>query len=158
MSIPGLEPITRLGFSALKTKVDKLQEKRRLLVERKSSDFSQPLPEDTDYVFLMESISNVEKEIADSQKLISTSSVVDTSALDTSRIRFGFTIELTNFDDEDSKLSYTLVGPAEGDILKGKISIKCKVGSELIGKALDDEIQVGEHSYYISKIENNNVA
>jgi transcription elongation factor GreA len=54
---------------------------------------------------------------------------------------FGVTVCLSD-EESGEEISYQLVGEDEADIDHGKISISAPIARALIGKQLDDEVQV----------------
>ena len=58
--------------------------------------------------------------------------------------------------DQDSNVSYQLVGNLESDLSKGRISISSPIGKALLGKLIDDEVEVvapaGKRTYEILSV------
>ena len=71
------------------------------------------------------------------------------------KIVFGATVTL--LDDEDKPIKYQIVGQTEADAKGGRISYNSPLGRALIGRKVDDEIEVsvpaGDRYYLVSKIE-----
>lgn len=59
----------------------------------------------------------------------------------TDRVVFGVTVCLSD-EETGEEIRYQLVGEDEADIDRGKISISAPIARALIGKQLDDEVQV----------------
>ena len=67
--------------------------------------------------------------------------LIDENDLNTDVVRLGQCITLYDFDfDED--VEYYLVGSTEADPLAGKISIESPVGQAILGKKLNDIVEV----------------
>ena len=68
---------------------------------------------------------------------------------------FGATVTL--LDDDEKPVRYQIVGQAEADAKKGMISYNSPLGRALIGRRVDDEIEVsvpaGDRCYLVQKIE-----
>ena len=68
---------------------------------------------------------------------------------------FGATVTL--LDEDDKPVKYQIVGEAEADAPKGRISYSSPLSRALIGRQLDDEVEVsvpsGDKFYLVSKIE-----
>ena len=68
---------------------------------------------------------------------------------------FGATITL--LDEADKPQRYQIVGQAESDAKKGRISYDSPLGRALIGRSVGDEVEVtvpsGEKFYLLEKIE-----
>ena len=71
------------------------------------------------------------------------------------RIVFGATVTLA--DEDDKPVTYQIVGQAEADAKDGKISYNSPLGRALIGRRVDDEVEVtvpaGDKYYLVKKIE-----
>ena len=67
--------------------------------------------------------------------------VIDTKNLPSDRIVFGATVRLSDIDN-GQEVSYRIVGEDEADVKNGKISVTSPVGQALIGKELNDMVQV----------------
>ena len=68
---------------------------------------------------------------------------------------FGATVTL--LDDADKPVRYQIVGLAEADAKRGRISYNSPLGKALIGRRVEDEIEVtvpaGDRFYVVEKIE-----
>ena len=68
---------------------------------------------------------------------------------------FGATVTL--MDEDDKPVRYQIVGQTEADAKTGRISYNSPLGRALIGRSVDDEIEVavpaGDRYYLVSKIE-----
>jgi transcription elongation factor GreA len=64
---------------------------------------------------------------------------------------------VTLLDDADKPVRYQIVGQAEADAKRGRISYNSPLGRALIGRRVDDEIEVtvpsGDRFYVVEKIE-----
>ena len=69
----------------------------------------------------------------------------------------GDTATVTLADEDDKPVRYQIVGQAEADAKDGKISYNSPLGRALIGRRVDDEIEVtvpsGDKYYLVTKIE-----
>ena len=81
--------------------------------------------------------------------------IVDPTTLSGDKIVFGATVTL--LDDDDKPVRYQLVGEAEADAKKGRISYNSPLGRALISRQVEEEIEVtvpsGDKYYLVSKIE-----
>jgi transcription elongation factor GreA len=93
--------------------------------------------------------------IADLEDKVSRAQIIDPATLSGDRIIFGATVTL--LDDDDKPVRYQIVGPYEADAKVGRISYNSPLGRALIGRRIDDEIEVtvpaGDRSYAVQKIE-----
>ena len=149
-----LEPITPNGVNEIKKDIVQLNSELNILREKRNTNYVSPLPEDTDYIFLLEEMTKIENNIEELKKALASSSIIDPSDFNTNTVKFGLTVTLVHVENDNKKLVYTLVGPLESNISENKISVRCRVGSSLLGKEIDDEIDIAGEGYYISKIEN----
>lgn len=95
-------------------------------------------------------IQEIEGKLADAQ-------VIDVKRIkETGRVVFGATVSLFN-EDSEKEVRYHIVGEDEADLKLGKISFSSPIGRALIGKQVDDVIEVnapdGQVSYEILKVE-----
>jgi len=71
------------------------------------------------------------------------------------KVIFGATVRL--LDEDDKPVTYQIVGPYEADAKAGKISYNSPLGKALIGRKVDDEIEVtvpsGDKFYVIEQIQ-----
>ena len=93
--------------------------------------------------------------IADLEDKVSRAQIVDPTTLSGDRIIFGATVTL--LDDDDKPVRYQIVGPYEADAKVGRISYNSPLGRALIGRRVEEEIEVtvpaGDRSYLVQKIE-----
>ena len=94
-------------------------------------------------------ITEIEGKLADAQ-------VIDLSKVpQNGKVIFGVTVDLLNLDD-DSNITYKIVGEDEADIKNNKISVMSPVARALIGKAEGDVVTVktpnGEIDYEIDAV------
>jgi transcription elongation factor GreA len=68
---------------------------------------------------------------------------------------FGATVHL--LDEDDKPVTYQIVGQTEADAKSGRISYNSPLGRALIGRSIDDEVEVtvpsGDRYYVVSKVE-----
>ena len=71
------------------------------------------------------------------------------------RVRFGSTVVLEDLDSGDS-VTYRIVGEDEADVSKGLLSVTSPVARALIGKEVEDQVNVsvpaGNRSYEVREI------
>ncbi len=81
--------------------------------------------------------------------------IIDPTTLSGDKIVFGATVTL--LDENEKPVRYQIVGQPEADAKSGKISYNSPLGRALIGRKVDDEIEVtvpsGDRYYLVSKIE-----
>ena len=113
------------------------------------------LSENAEYHAAKERQGQIEASIADIEDRLSRAQVIDPSMLSGDKIVFGATVTL--LDDDEKPVKYQIVGQTEADAKTGKISYNSPLGRALIGKKVDDEVEVtvpsGDRFYLVSKIE-----
>lgn len=113
------------------------------------------LSENAEYHAAKERQGQVEAQIADLEDRVSRAQIIDPTTLSGDRIVFGATVTL--LDDEEKPIRYQIVGQTEADAKKGRISYNSPLGRALIGKKVEDEIEVtvpsGDRFYLVQNIE-----
>ena len=113
------------------------------------------LSENAEYHAAKERQGQVEATIADLEDRLSRAMVIDPTTLSGDKIVFGATVSL--IDEDEKKVKYQLVGQTEADARIGRISYNSPLGRALIGRRVDDEIEVtvpaGDKYYVVTKIE-----
>jgi transcription elongation factor GreA len=93
--------------------------------------------------------------IADLEDRISRAQIVDPTTLSGDKVIFGATVTL--LDDDDKPVKYQIVGPYEADVKVGRISYNAPLGKALIGRRVEDEVEVtvpsGDKFFIVEKIE-----
>ncbi len=147
-------PITRTGYEQLRDELGRLKtrERRAVADEIEIARAHGDLSENADYDAAKEKQGMLEAKIRDLEDKLARAEVIDTSKLSGDRIVFGATVTLLDLDtDEETKL--TIVGESESDAKAGRISVGSPLARALIGRQLDDEVDVrtpgGERTYEV---------
>ncbi len=98
----------------------------------------------------------VEARIRDIEHKLAHAHIIDPAALpQLGKVVFGVTVELMHSATE-AVITYQIVGEDEADVAKGKISVTSPIARALIGKEIDDEVEVvtpkGLVTYFIEDI------
>jgi transcription elongation factor GreA len=113
------------------------------------------LSENAEYHAAKERQGQIEAMIADIEDRLSRAQVIDPKDLSGDKIVFGATVTLV--DEDEKPVKYQIVGQTEADAKSGRISYNSPLGRALIGRKVDDEIEVtvpsGDRYYVVSKIE-----
>ena len=113
------------------------------------------LSENAEYHAAKERQGQIEASIADIEDRLSRAQVIDPRDLSGDKIVFGATVTL--LDDDDKPVRYQIVGQTEANAKDGKISYNSPLGRALIGKKVDEDVEVtvpsGDRFYTVSKIE-----
>ena len=113
------------------------------------------LSENAEYHAAKERQGQVEAMIADTEDRLSRAMVIDPTTLSGNKVVFGATVTL--LDEHEKPVRYQLVGQTEADAKVGRISYTSPLGRALIGRQVDEEVEVtvpsGDKFYLVSKIE-----
>ena len=114
------------------------------------------LSENAEYHAAKEQQSLNEGRIQELEGLLALAEIVDPKTLSGSTVKFGATVKIIDDDTEEEK-KYQIVGDAEADASKGRISISSPIARALIGKAGGDAIEVaapgGARAYEILDVQ-----
>ncbi len=114
------------------------------------------LKENAEYHAAREQQSFAEGRITEIESKLADAQVIDLSKVPTSgKVIFGVTVDLMNLDD-DSAITYRIVGEDQASIKDNMISVMSPVARALIGKEEGDVVTVktpnGEIEYEIDKV------
>ena len=113
------------------------------------------LSENAEYHAAKERQGQVEATIGDIDDRLSRAQIIDPTTLSGTKIVFGTTVHL--LDEEEKPIKYQIVGQTEADAKVGRISYNSPLGRALIGRSVDDDVEVstpsGERYYSVAKIE-----
>ena len=138
------EPITIKGLEKLKEELDYLKNVKRheiisAIAEARSHG---DLKENAEYHAAKELQSHSEGRIQKINDVIARANIIDVTKLSNSgKIIFGSTIELLNTETNEKK-TYKIVGKDEADIKKNLIYFKSPIGKGLIGKNLNNIVEI----------------
>lgn len=149
-------PMLAEGYAKLTGELKKLRDERPLIVDAiEEARAHGDLSENAEYHAAKERQGQVEASIADIEDKIGRAQIIDPTALSGRKIVFGATVTL--LDDDDKPVRYQLVGETEADASGGRISYNSPLGRALIGREVDDEIELtvpsGDKYYLVTKIE-----
>jgi len=149
-------PMLAEGYEQLSAQLAVLKAERPTIVDAiEEARAHGDLSENAEYHSAKERQGQVEATIADLEDKLSRAQIIDPSTLSGDRIVFGATVTL--LDEEEDSVRYQIVGQAEADAKRGRISYNSPLGRALIGRRVDDEIEVtvpsGDRWFVVSKIE-----
>lgn len=149
-------PMLAEGYERLIAELKALREERPRIVDAiEEARAHGDLSENAEYHAAKERQGQVEASISDLEDRVSRAQIIDPTTLSGDRIIFGATVTL--LDDDDKPVRYQIVGPYEADAKVGRISYNSPLGRALIGRRVEDEIEVtvpaGDRSYLVQKIE-----
>lgn len=152
-----LAPLTAAGAERLTKELKRLKtkERPRIIEAVAEARAHGDLKENAEYHAAREEHGMNEARIKYLEGTISNAQVIDILSLNVGdKVVFGATVTLE--DDDDKTVTYQIVGDVEANIDHGQISISSPIARALIGKELDDEIEVqtpgGGVTYYITDV------
>ena len=137
-------PMTVGGVKALEAELLKLKdvERPRIVEDIATARAHGDLKENAEYHAAKEEQSFCEGRIKEIESKLSRMQVIDIARLNQDgRCVFGTTITLMNVED-DSEITYQIVGEDEADIALGKISCHSPIASALMGNEEGEEVTV----------------
>jgi transcription elongation factor GreA len=152
-------PMTQNGANQLKAELEhlKFEERPRISNAIAEARAHGDLKENAEYHAAKEQQGLVEARIRDIEAKLSNAQIIDVSSLkNTDKVVFGATVHLLNLEN-NKEFVYQIVGEDEADIKVNKIAITAPIARALIGKSVDDAIEVntpnGIVEYEITEIE-----
>ena len=151
-------PITNIGFEKLEEELKTLKSIERPTVIKSIAEAREhgDLSENAEYHAAKEKQSFIEGRIADLQNKISRAEVIITKKLKSNKVIFGATVTLGEVGKK-KQIVYQIVGTEEADVESGKISISSPLARALLGKKVDDTVEVyspgGSKEYEVENIE-----
>ncbi len=151
-------PITNIGYEKLEKELKNLKTVERPGVIKSIAEAREhgDLSENAEYHAAKEKQSFIEGRIADLENKISRAEVINTKKLKSNKIIFGATVTLGEVGKKKN-IIYQIVGTEEADVENGKISISSPLAKALLGKKVDDSVEVyspgGSKEYEVENIE-----
>ena len=152
------EPITLNGLNKLKEELVFLKEKKRpeivaAIAEARSHG---DLKENAEYHAAKELQGLSEAKISEIENALANAQVIDVRDIpETGRVVFGSTVKVYDINN-DKEIIYKIVGNLESDPENGVISIETPIAKGLVGKHVDDEINIktpsGQIDYEILEV------
>jgi len=149
-------PMLAEGHAKLTADLKRLKEERPQIVDAiEEARAHGDLSENAEYHAAKERQGQIEAAIADIEDKLSRAQIIDPKEMSGDKVVFGATVTL--LDEDDKPIKYQIVGQTEADANKGRISYNSPLGRALIGRKVDDEVEVsvpaGDRYYLVSKIE-----
>ena len=149
-------PMLQEGYETLTADLKRLKTERPQIVDAiEEARAHGDLSENAEYHAAKERQGQIEASIADIEDKLSRAQIIDPKELSGDKVVFGATVTL--LDEDDKPVRYQIVGQTEADARTGRISYNSPIGRALIGRRVDDEVEVsvpaGERYYLVSKVE-----
>ncbi|MEA1082755.1 MAG: transcription elongation factor GreA [Sphingomonas sp.] len=149
-------PMLQEGYDTLVADLKRLKAERPLIVDAiEEARAHGDLSENAEYHAAKEQQGQNEATISDIEDKLSRAQIIDPLELSGDKVVFGATVTL--LDDDDKPVKYQIVGQTEANAKTGRISYNSPLGRALIGRRVDDEVEVsvpaGDRYYVVSKVE-----
>ena len=141
-------PMTVKGAEKLKEELHKLKtvDRQRITKAIAEARAHGDLSENAEYHAAREQQSFAEGRINAIESALADAQIIDVTTIDAEgRVVFGATVKLLNIET-DAEVTYQIVGEQEADINEGLISITSPIARALIGKQVDDVVDVNAPS------------
>ncbi|TDL98177.1 transcription elongation factor GreA [Macrococcus brunensis] len=142
MEIQKEYPMTQEGYNKLEEELEHLKTvKRPEVVEKiKVARSFGDLSENSEYDAAKDEQGFVEQEIVKIEMMLRHAKIISGDG-SKSEVQIGRTVKFVEVPDGDEE-SYMIVGSAEADPFEGKISNESPIAKSLIGKKVNDEVNV----------------
>ena len=137
-------PMTPSGYKKMQEELRRLKtvDRQEVIKQIEFARSLGDLSENAEYETAKQRQSFVEGRIQELESKISRAEIIDPAELrNKDRVTFGVTVKLENLETGET-VTYQLVGPDESEPDNGFISITSPIGRALIGKQVDDDVQV----------------
>jgi len=149
--------MTKNGYETLKEQLRRMKtvDRQEIIREIATAAAHGDLSENAEYDAAKEKQSFIEGRIKEIEQRLSGAQVIDPAMISSDKIAFGATVVLED-EDRGGEVTYQIVGLDEADVDKGKISVSSPIARALIGRSVDDLIEVkapgGVRSYTVMRI------
>ncbi len=149
-------PMLAEGHRMLTEELSRLKHERPEIIDAiEEARAHGDLSENAEYHAAKERQGQIEASIADIEDKLSRAMVIDPKDLSGDKVVFGATVTL--LDEDDKEIRYQIVGQTEADAKQGRISYNSPLGRALIGRKVDEDVEVtvpsGDRYYSVAKIE-----
>ena len=151
-------PMTKAGEAKLRAELLHLTgtERPRIIQAIAEAREHGDLKENAEYHAAREQQSFAEGRIIEIENKLGNCQIIDITAIEpTGKVLFGTTVDIFNTDTENS-VCYQIVGDDEADVKGGKISVNSPIAKALIGKEIDDVVEIttpgGQVEYEIENV------
>ena len=137
-------PMTVRGAEQLREELDFLKNVRRPEIIKAIAEAREhgDLKENAEYHAAREQQGFCEGRIQEIEGKLGNAQIIDVTKMpNTGKVIFGASVVLVN-TDSDEEVTYRIVGDDEADIKSGLISVNSPIARGLIGKELDDTVNI----------------
>ena len=137
-------PLTKEGEISIKEKLSNLKFVERPQISNAIAEARAhgDLKENAEYHAAKELQGLIEAKISEMENALTNAQVIDVKEIpETGRVIFGSTVKVYDIEN-DKEIKYKIVGNLESDPEKGQISIDTPIAKGLVGKFVDDEVNI----------------
>ena len=137
-------PLTKEGEILIKEKLSNLKFVERPQISNAIAEARAhgDLKENAEYHAAKELQGLIEAKISEMENALANAQVIDVKEIpETGRVIFGSSVKVYDIEN-DKEVKYKIVGNLESDPEKGHISIDTPIAKGLVGKFVDDEINI----------------
>ncbi len=152
-----VEPMTLYGYEKLQAEVKDLRDVKRPAVVKAIEEALEhgDLKENAEYHAAKEQQKQIDQRLSELAEILGNAKIVDPSELQHTKVSFGSTVTLEDFDSGE-EVTYTIVGGCESDPDRGLISFNSPLAKQLLGKEEGDEVTVtlpsGKKEYEVVEV------
>ncbi|MDR2126566.1 MAG: transcription elongation factor GreA [Prevotellaceae bacterium] len=135
--------VTEEGMQRLRKDLEQLKNVERPKISQQIAEARDKgdLSENAEYDAAKEAQGLLELRISNLESVIANSRIIDESKIDTSQVQIMTKVKLKNIATK-AVMEYTLVAESEANIKAGRLSIGTPIAKSLLGKKVDDVVEV----------------
>ena len=135
--------MTAEGYERMQAEIKKLvnEDRPNIITAIAEARSHGDLSENAEYQYAKEQQSLIEGKISDLENTIGRAEIIDVKSISGDEIKFGATIEIKD-QETDNQSKYQIVGEYESDIENKKLSVNSPLARGLIGKSIDDVVEI----------------
>src|SRR4051812_6517737 len=136
-------PMSKEGYDKLKAQLDQMknEDMPRIAEQIAQARGYGDLSENAEFDAAVEAQGMLQARINELQDKLARGMIVDKSTLPTDRVVFGSCVRVLDLEINDEE-DFILVGPGDEDYDQNKILLTSPIGQGLVGKKLDEEVEV----------------
>ncbi|MDO4670466.1 MAG: transcription elongation factor GreA [Aerococcus sp.] len=136
-------PMTIEGKQRLEQELEdlKLNKRPEVVARIKEARSYGDLSENSEYEAAKDEQSFVEGQISKLERMIRYAQIVDPETIEKDTVSLGKRVRFVEIPDGDEE-EYEIVGKAEANPLEGKISNESPIAKALIGRKIDEEVEI----------------
>jgi transcription elongation factor GreA len=135
--------LTQKGYEKLVDELESLKKGKRKEISKAIEHARSlgDLKENAEYHAAKEAMANNEKRIRELEDKLGRAEIIDDAKISDDKAYICAKLKLLDLDSNE-EIEYSLVGPDEADPLNGLISITSPVGKTLLGRKVNDTVQI----------------